>query len=103
MIPTLGTILDLTEQIQAALDAGDWQRGSDLDVERRAQLEQLVAEHGSGEAGGELQTALGALLARNQRLIGEIHHHRRRVLRDATLVKTGHSAVRAYDSTSTEV
>ena len=96
MIPTLATILELTDRVQTALDAGDWQRASELDAERRAQLERLVAEHGTGEPKSELRNALEQLLERNQRMIGEVHHHRRRVFRDAETVKTGRSAVNAY-------
>ena len=96
MIPTLATILDLTDRVQAAIDAGDWQHACELDVERRVQLERLIAEQGVGEQGSELRTALERLLERNQRLVGEVHHHRRRVFRDAETVKTGRSAVNAY-------
>jgi hypothetical protein len=96
VIPTLATILELTDQVQTAIDAGNWQRAGELEAERRAQLERLVAENGAGEPGSELRTALEQLLERNQRLIGEVHHHRRRVFRDAETVKTGRSAVNAY-------
>jgi hypothetical protein len=100
---TLGAILDLTEQVQSAIDGGDWQRASELEAQRRAQLEAFVAELGVGEQGGELRGALEALQQRNQRLLGEAHHHRRRVLREASTLKTGHSAARAYESAPTEV
>ena len=98
MTPSLAKILELTDLVQAAIDAGDWLRACELDIERRAQLEQLVAEHGTGDAGSDLRNALEHLLERNQRLIGEVHHHRRRVFRDAETVKTGRSAVNAYSS-----
>src|SRR3954468_16717828 len=100
---TLGVILDLTDQVQSAIDAGDWGRASDLEAQRRAQLEAFVAELGVGEPGGEVRGALEALQLRNQRLLGEAHHHRRRVLREASTLKTGHSAARAYESLPTEV
>src|ERR1044072_6312440 len=86
---TLAEILELTDRVQAAIDAGDWPAASDAVTQRRAAIEQLVAERGtSGDLGG----ALAELHARNQRLIGEGHHDRRRVLRDASLVEAGPSA-----------
>jgi hypothetical protein len=103
MSVTLDKILELTEQVQNALDAGDWQRANELETERRAQLEALVAEQGVGEPNGELRGTLEALQQRNQRMIGEVHHHQRRVLRDATMIKTGQAAVRAYETAPTEM
>jgi hypothetical protein len=103
MTTTLSSILDLTEQVQNAIDAGDWQQASDLESQRRAQLESFIAERGIGEPGGDVRTALEALQLRNQRMLGEAHHHRRRVLREASTIKTGQSAARAYESAPTEL
>ena len=100
---TLSGILNLTEQVQSAIDAGDWQRASDLERERRALLEAFVAEQGLGEPAGEVRSALEALQLRNQRMLGEAHHHRRRVLREASTLKTGQSAARAYEGAPTEM
>lgn len=93
MSMTLAAILDLTDGVQAAIDGGDWQRAQDLETERRAAIEQLVAEAGGS---GTTLTALEELQRRNRKMIGEVQHHRRRVLRDATLVKTGQTAAAAY-------
>jgi hypothetical protein len=90
---TLAHILELTDRVQAAIDAGEWLAAQDVEVERRAAIEQLVAEQG---AGVDVKDALAQLQTRNQRMIGEVHHHRRRVLRDASMVKTGQSAASAY-------
>jgi hypothetical protein len=95
MSTTLAAVLDLTEQVQAAIDAGDWERARDLDIARLGQLEQLATEVKADDQGGA-RRALGALEERNRRMIGEVHHHRRRVLRDASLVKTGQTAAAAY-------
>jgi hypothetical protein len=89
----LKTIFDLTDQVQSAIDAGDWQRANDLEVTRRARLEALVAEQGKG---GELAPALVAIESRGSRLIGVVEDHRRAVLREAATVKTGHAAAAAY-------
>jgi hypothetical protein len=96
---TLAQVLELTDRVQSAIGAGDWLAAQDVEIERRAALEQLVAEQG---AGGELGTALADLHARNLRMIGEVHHHRRRVLRDASMVKVAHSAAAAYGEARSE-
>jgi hypothetical protein len=90
---TLAEILELTDRVQSAIDAGDWLAAQEVETRRRAAIEQLVAERGTG---GEMARSLAQLHERNQRMIGEVHHHRRRVLRDASLVKTGQAAASAY-------
>ena len=96
MNPSFVAILDLTDRVQAAIDGGDWLRAQELETERRAAIERLVAEQA---VGAELQAALGELYARNQRMMGEVHHHRRRLEREALTVKTGRAAIAAYGET----
>jgi len=88
----LDALLELTDRVQAAVDAGDWQQASDLESERRAQLEKLVAEQTAADVG----PVFDALSQRTYRLIGLVEHHRRRVLREATMVTAGHSAAARY-------
>jgi hypothetical protein len=89
----LEVILSLTDQVQAAIDNGEWQQAHALETERRAALEKLLEGNADGS---EVGLALGALDERNQRLIGLVEHHKRRVLREATTVKTGHAGAAAY-------
>jgi hypothetical protein len=93
MAATLAQVLELTDRVQRAIDEGDWFAAQDLEKARLAALEQLVAERGTG---GDMARSLAELHERNQKMIGEVHHHRRRVLRDASLVKTGQAAAAAY-------
>jgi hypothetical protein len=93
MTKLLETLLELTDRVQSAIDAGDWQRANELEAERRALLEQLV-HAGAGDA--ELTAGLSALQQRTHALIGLAEHHRRRVLREATMVRTGHAAAAHY-------
>jgi hypothetical protein len=95
MSAPLAAILDLTEQVQAAVDRGDWPRARELEAQRRGALERLVA---TGSVADELRAALTELYARNQRMIGEVEHHRRRIVRDAAMVKTRRAAAAAYTS-----
>lgn len=89
----LTTILDLTEQVQAAIDGGDWQRARELEGARRAAIVQLVAE-GAGDA--SLPSALADLYARNQRMLGDVDRERRRLLRESAFVTKAQTAVAAY-------
>jgi hypothetical protein len=89
----LEVILSLTDQVQAAIDEGEWQQAHGLEIERRAALERLIEANGVGADGG---VVLAALEERNQRLIGLVEHHKRRVLREAATVKTGHAVAAAY-------
>jgi hypothetical protein len=93
MAVQLTAILDLTEQVQAAIDGGDWQRARELEGARRDAIVQLVAER-RGDA--QLEDALADLYARNQRMLGDVDRERRRLLRDSALLKTGQAAVAAY-------
>jgi hypothetical protein len=88
----LDTLLELTDRVQAAIDAGDWQQASELESDRRAQLEKLVAE----QTAHDVRSTLDALAQRTYRLIGLVEHHRRRVLREATTVTAGHAAAARY-------
>ena len=92
MTTALDALLDLTDRVQAAIDSGDWQQANDLETERRAQLEKLVAE----QTAMDVRSVLGALAERTHRLIGLVEHHRRRVLREATTVTAGHAAAARY-------
>jgi hypothetical protein len=89
----LTAILELTEQVQAAIDGGDWQRARELERARRDALVQLVAER-AGDA--SVRSALADLYARNQRMLGDLDCERRRLLRDSALVTKAQAAVAAY-------
>jgi hypothetical protein len=99
MSSRLDGVLALTDRVQAAIDAGDWQLARELETSRRAELEALVAEQAKGL---ELVGALASLADRNHRMIGAVQHHRRAILRDAETIRTGHAAVAAYDSAASE-
>jgi hypothetical protein len=88
----LDALLELTDRVQAAIDAGDWQKANEVEIQRRAQLEKLVAE----QTAMDVRSVLGTLAQRTQRLIGVVEHHRRRVLREATTVTAGHAAAARY-------
>jgi len=95
----LTAILDLTEQVQAAIDGGDWLRARDLEAARRDAIVQLVAERAADPRVGD---ALAELYARNQRMLGDVDRQRRGLLRESALLKTGQAAVAAYGDTNAD-
>jgi len=95
----LTAILDLTEQVQAAIDGGDWRLAHDLEAARRDVIVQLVAER-AGDA--SLPSALADLYARNQRMLADVDRERRRLLRDSALVTKAQTAVAAYTDARSE-
>ena len=94
MAAQLTAILDLTDQVQAAIDGGDWSRARELDVARREAIARLVVERA---ADPQVREALAELYARNQRMLGDVDRARRGLLRESALLKTGQAAVAAYD------
>jgi hypothetical protein len=92
MSPLVATVLDLTDRVQTAIDDGDWPRAQELEGERRCLLEQLAAAPDAGE----LKPTFAALEQRNHRLVGLVQHHKRRILREAAVVRTAHDGAAAY-------
>jgi hypothetical protein len=88
----VATVLDLTDRVEAAIDGGDWPRAQELETERRRLLEQLATSPDIAS----WRPTFAALEARNHRLIGLVEHQRRRILREASVVRTGHDGAAAY-------
>jgi len=99
MAVQLTAILDLTDQVQAAIDGGDWQRARDLEAARREAIVQLVAERAADPQIGD---ALAELYARNQRMLGDVDRRRRQLLRESALLTTGQAAVAAYGNANAD-
>jgi len=95
----LSRVLALTEQVEAAISAGEWQHAAELEAERRAALFALLEQSG-GKIGPQLRDALSGLVARTHRMIGEAHHHRRMLLMEASMVRIGRKAADEYDRNS---
>jgi len=90
----LGAVLEMTDRVQAAIAAGDWQAARDLEAMRRGLLEQWLARVGLADSG--VVAALTDLERRTRHMDGEVQHHRRRILREVQTVKTGRAAAAAY-------
>lgn len=92
MTALVATVLHLTDQVQTAIEAGEWPRAQELETERRRLLEELALAPDVGD----LSTTFAALEARNRRLIGLVEHLKRRVLREAAVARTAHDGAAAY-------
>lgn len=96
MTTTLEALLELTDRVQVAIDTGDWQQANQLELERREKLEEFVLAQRDAAL---LKPILTTLRDRTYRLVGLVEHQRRRVLREATMVSTGHAQAARYVAT----
>jgi hypothetical protein len=97
----IAAVLALTDAVQEAINAGDWRAASEVEAGRREALEAIVAcSVTSGHGPKELEDLLRAARDRSRRLIGEVDHHRRRLLREAQTIGTGQKAVDQYEATA---
>lgn len=92
-------VIAMTERVEAAIAAGDWQEAADLEAQRRSALVALL-ERGGAPASEDLRAALSGIVSRTHRMIGEAHHHRRSLLWEASSVQLGRKAADEYDRNS---
>lgn len=88
----MNTVLDLTDRVEAAIEAGDWIEAQQLEAERRRLLEQLAFAPDAGD----VKPTFAALEERNFKLIGLVQHLQRRVLREAAVARTARDGAAAY-------
>lgn len=93
MTTLVNVALELTERVEAAIEAGDWQLAQELEAERRGVLERLAAAPGDR---AELAATLTSLAERNHRMIGRVEHQKRRVLREAAVARSAETGAAAY-------
>ena len=92
---TLDHVLALTERVQTAISDGEWAAAAKLEVERRELLARYL-EQERGDRLDRLAPDLTDLQNTHNQILGELFHHRRRLVREATTVRTGRRAIRAY-------
>lgn len=100
MSPLISTAIELTDQVQTAIDAGDWPRAQELEAERLGVLQRLAA---APDPSGETVAAFLSLEERNHRLIGLVQHHRRRVLREAAVARSAEAGAAAYGANTSVI
>lgn len=95
---SLDALLEQTDAVAAAIAAGDWESATELEIERRSLLQRYLERESSRHGDLEhLRAALTELHARGNQFVGEVHHHRNRIVREAYTVKRGRDAVKEYD------
>lgn len=82
-------------EVQHAVDAGDWTLAASLEIEFRETLAQQVETLREADAPA-LRRTLEAAAVRVAHLIGEVAHHERRLVREASMISTGRRAAAAY-------
>lgn len=97
-INDLGAVLALTDDVQAAIDAGDWQLAAQIEAQRRRKLEELVASSIDAPPREVLRMTLEEQHRQSLRMIGEVHHHRRRLVREAAVLQSGFAAAGIYEA-----
>jgi hypothetical protein len=91
----VAAVIELTDRVEAAIEAGDWPAAQALESERRRLLEELAA---SSVPSNDLGRTFAALEQRNHRLLGLVEHMKRRVLREAAVTRSGHAGAAAYSA-----
>lgn len=92
----LDRILDLTRQVEAQVDRGDWLAAGALDQERRQLLETLIADNHLQQLGPNARAVLQEILARNQQTVGKVQNHKTQLAAISTRLNQAPDAMRAY-------
>jgi len=89
-------VLELTERVQQAVEVGDWQRATALEIERRAALERLFVER--TVVSPELRAALLALGVRHPRLAARREPDSAALPAQSAALGRGGPAAASYDA-----
>lgn len=73
---SLDRILELTDQVEAEVENGDWLQAGRLDAERQKLLSELLANNGVSKLGDHARQLLRDVLARNQRTVHAVETQR---------------------------
>ncbi len=93
----LDDLVSYTDAVAAAISAGDWQHASEIEAERRGLLERYIAAERKAHGGLEhLRDELAILIEQSNRALGQVHHQRRQVLLEASVLQRGREATEAY-------
>ena len=100
----LEDLVSHTDAVASAISEGDWQHASELEAERRGLLERYIAAERNAHGGIEhLRDELANLIDLNNRALGEVHHQRRQILLESSVLKRGRAATDAYAHNSVTI
>ena len=97
----LERVLELSRELAARVDAGDWEAAASLEADRRVLLEAFFAVPPPVADLPRTIDLLKQLLAANDLLVGRAEHLQRGLAREAETIGTGRRAVLAYSSHAT--
>lgn len=92
----LDRILELTGQVEAEVERGDWLQASRLDAERHRLLSELLANNGVRKLGDQARQLLRDVLARNQRTVHAVETQRYELASASRRLAEAVKAVRRY-------
>ncbi len=91
-------LLELTEQVLAAMRRGDWERAADLDGIRRPLVRRFFEPRPPPEVLAHTAETLRRVLALNEQLVGLAEHERRQLGLEAVKLRRSQAAAESYAS-----
>ncbi|SRR5690606_7989350 len=92
----LEAVIALTDEVQQAVEAGEWRRAASLDAERKLLLECVLLQ--GGHLPDAALDALSGVLSRNAECVSKIAAKRAALLAEAAELRRGRDAAAAYES-----
>ena len=92
----LDEILELTDAVEAAIEAGDWPAAGVLNGRRQNLLQELFAGRAPGDLDARTREVRRDVLDRNQATVSRLQGQQRAVASATQRLNQGGAAVRAY-------
>lgn len=94
----LDKILELTLQVEQAIENGEWGTANEIENSRRQLLIGLFNDNSIQTMSSSDQAALRNILLRNEESIRNVHAGRKELARQSSRINNASAAVRAYQS-----
>lgn len=98
----LDKILELTLQVEQAIESGDWGTANEIESNRRQLLIGLFNDNSIQTMSPGDQAALKNILLRNEESIRNVHAGRKELTRHSSRINNATAAARAYRSNSAQ-
>lgn len=92
----LQNLVELTQQVQRLVEAGDWGEAARLDRDRRPLMEAFLARHQNEHTRAEAAATVRKVIAMDRETLQVIGDRRTAALSDASQRFTAGRAIRAY-------
>ena len=92
----LQNLVELTQQVQRLVEAGDWSEAARLDRDRRPLMEAFMARHQNEHTRAEAAATVRKVIAMDRETLQAIGESRTAALTDASRSFTAGRAIRAY-------